>query len=585
METKREESNQKILSPSVIESIMNPFSEREGNLLKILESVSENGDSKISDEDFCAKIGLDVGSVVSKEEIKKLIIWYIVDQNYHVEENKQSFMSGLTTGSEVNTDQVLSSFAFLLMPFGRKDGEAIKEIFKNEDIINAILSNNVITTTTEPITDKGSDEARLLLEIIPKTDFAKERGFVLSRGENELEDPELNNKIDELLADFEGGRLEPATIAEHMQDLYIVMQEKNDVVEYKYKTENVFKKLAPTVGLQEDSTLYRMCVTIAEGIDQTDSKQELPYHNKQHFTEAVVSCLVLGKVKGLDDDTIGKLLFTALIHDFRYEKAKELLARVQNSVENENPIIPTEYEKYLYIETTTNEKGETVNTVKFKASGIEQYSCDQAEQYLKQEFKIEEGAELPNEIENQLNFSRAIIATTDIFSDKSTELVRKIKSGELSEFKSDNVFLNKSAQYFADNPQAIEAMKTMLEADIFSSCILEKLFEIKTRELLLGELKLPLTGSKLWETYLNFLNKNAVPYFGEGHFFSKEFETIENNAKGKLEDELQRERPDERKLEEERVRGFLLPFLFFLASLSFCFISIMISFNYFNFVY
>jgi hypothetical protein len=380
----------------------------------------------------------------------------------------------------------------------------------------------------------------------------------LSRGENELKDPELNNRIDELLAGLKAGHFESATIAGHMQDLYIAMQEENDVGEYKYKTKNVFKKLASTVGLQEDTTLYRMCVAIAEDIDQTDSKQELPYHNKQHFTEAMVSCLVLGKVERLDNDTIGKLLFTALIHDFRYPKKGEL---------------PAEYQG---------------------PSKIEKYSCNEAGDLLKaKEFKEEE-------IGEPLNFARALVATTDIFSSESKALVVAVEThtpenNALGVFidslkddndfvKESNAFVKESAEYFLDHLEDREAMKTMLEADIFSSCILEKLFEIKTEELLLRELEPRLNRLEMWEKYLTFLDKNAVPYFGEGHFFSREFNSIKGNAERKLE-ELRRERPAESKLEEERVRGFLFPFLFFLASASFCFISVMIFLNYFNFVY
>jgi hypothetical protein len=364
-----------------------------------------------------------------------------------------------------------------------------------------------------------------------------------------------------------------AQIAGIMQVLYTQMQERDEAGEYQYKTKDIFTALASSINLEDkDPTLYDMCLAICKDIDNSPIEKEFAYHNKQHFTEAMVNCYVLGKVKGLDDDTISKLLFTALIHDFRYEKAKGLPALVQKLIENGNPIIPKEYEKYLYIETTTK-KGKTVNTVKFKASGLEQFSCDQAERYLKQEFKIEEKAELPNEIQDQLNFSRAIIATTDIFSPKTKELVEAIKGGEeeLNKFienhenKKEYPFLVEYAQYFIEqyfikNPQAIEAMKTMLEADLLSSSILMELSRDKNEQVL-KELGFFGDGSKALEGQLNFLEGTAALLFGKNHVFSEQFENTKNSTAKMIED------AEKKMIKDAEKKGYFSPVIDELKSL------------------
>jgi len=318
----------------------------------------------------------------------------------------------------------------------------------------------------------------------------------------------------------------PAEIASLMQKLYTQMQKGEGETSYRYDTENIFKELASSIDLKKDPSLYDMCLAICNDIDNSPVEQEFAYHNKQHFTEAMVNCYVLGQVKGLDDATIGKLLFTALIHDFRYP-GKNLPAKYTGP------------------------------------SKIERYSCDKAKEHLVEDLGFAENA-----VQEQLNFSRAIIATTDIFSPATKELVEAIKGGELDTFNSGNDFLNESAQYFIENSEAIESMNIMLDADILSSSVLKELSQKKNELVLNGEIGLGFTDLVLLQKQLEFLDTTAASRFKNNHVFSEQFENTKNFIVKMIEDAEKKMIKDaECKSLNEAKKGYFRPAINYLRNL------------------
>ncbi|MFC1659589.1 HD domain-containing protein [Pseudomonadota bacterium] len=286
------------------------------------------------------------------------------------------------------------------------------------------------------------------------------------------------------------------TVVEHMQTLYPKIEKG------QYTAETIFRRLAKAVSLEESSTLHKMCVVICKDIDKLSGK-ELPYHNKQHFIEAMINCFILGRTNGLDDDIIAKLLCAGLAHDFGYPGKNGTL-------------VP-------------NEKYGGRNT----ASSVEHYSCDQLRKcILAEEGEVFDEQEL-GEVENLLELISALIATTDFWASETKRMIEAVEQGK--EFESTNTFLQDTFKYFhklseTDQENFKSMMHVLLLADIFSSCVLGKdLSGEKNERYLNGELERGLPKSKIYASHLGFLGmvrkQGHFQKDGIGYCFREQFDS------------------------------------------------------------
>ena len=249
---------------------------------------------------------------------------------------------------------------------------------------------------------------------------------------------DANLKTD--LPPFTLGNGNPADIGRNMADAYAMIEAKN------ISMRDIVAASATALGLDESSKFVAAGLKLAKAIDEGQGNGlEGGYHNAQHFKEVVMNTtqLALRNNAGRNDGIIldagdkGKLLFSAIAHDFNYERG----GNVTPSVDPGGKPTPAPYrlEDISFTSARPYLEAEGVSKSDIADIGVAIYGTDvspasQAGKFVREaNYYLFEGAQkpVPSEVQSKVapiledkKLARfaAILSDADIFSSAGTTL-------------------------------------------------------------------------------------------------------------------------------------------------------------------
>ncbi|MFC1659087.1 hypothetical protein ACFL0U_00780 [Pseudomonadota bacterium] len=277
----------------------------------------------------------------------------------------------------------------------------------------------------------------------------------------------------------------------------------------------MFEKITTLIEIDTDSPLYHMFLVMCDDIDSSFSTGTDPaHHNRQHFIEVMANCFIIGKFHGLDDDTIAKLMFTGLIHDYKHPGILGI--------------------------------GTIGGDLAGQPSRAEILSCREARKLL---LSKKGTVYTRKDVDKIFAFATPLIVPTDVFSKPTVELVDLLKSSQSpktlkTSLKKHIKKMKKSkapkeliecAKYFYQNPQCIEYLLIVLESDILSSCLLPTVPKMTDTNIAIETGRKDMSVLQQLRGQLAFMNDQGRKCFGqESHPFHAIFESRRQKVANEL---------------------------------------------------